>query len=99
MTTLVVPPGSPAVSSAHAEVIRDALWAHASAVAGVEHITVTTVPAGIGIAVFMNHLTADPEERVRTLLWSAVRQSPVLSRWREDIEGEANINVRNDPAG
>jgi hypothetical protein len=79
--------------------IRDALWAHASAVAGIEHITVTAVPAGIGIAVFMNHLTADPKERVRTLLWSAVRQSPVLSRWREDIESEANINVRNDPAG
>jgi hypothetical protein len=86
VTMLVVPPGSPAASSTDAEVIRDALWAHASAVAGIEHITATAVPAGIGIAVFMNHSTADPEERVRALLLSAVRQSPILSRWREDIE-------------
>jgi hypothetical protein len=96
-TTLAVPAGSTA-SSADAELIRDALWAHASALGDIEHITVTVMPAGIGIAFFLNHLADNPEERAMAILRITARQSPVMSRWLEVIESEANCHVNNDPA-
>jgi hypothetical protein len=95
--TLPVPAGGTA-SGADAELIRDALWAHASALGDIEHITVTVLPAGIGIAVFLNHRTENPEERAIALLRIAALQSPVMSPWREAIESEANCHVHEDPA-
>lgn len=95
--TLAVPPGSTA-SDADAELIRDALWAHASAPGDIEHITVTILPEAIGIAVFLNQRTDNPGERVRALLRIAARQSPVMNRWRGAIESGANCNGNDDPA-
>jgi hypothetical protein len=97
-TTLAVPAGTTA-SSADAELIRDALWAHGSALGDIEHITVTILPSGIGIAVFLNQLADNPEERVMALLRITARRSPVMSRWRGAIESEANCHVIDDPAG
>jgi hypothetical protein len=96
-TTLAVPVGSTA-SSADAELIRDALWAHASALGDIEHITVTVMPAGIGIAFFLNHHADSPEEQAMALLRTTARQSPVMGRWRGAIESEANCHVNDDPA-
>jgi hypothetical protein len=96
--TLAVPAGSKA-SGADAELIRDALWAHSRALGDVEHITVSVLPAGIGVAVFMNHLAEDPEEQVRALLRAASQQSPVMSRWRKAIESEASRHDSDDQVG
>jgi hypothetical protein len=97
-TTLAVPAGSTA-SSADAELIRDALWAHASALGDIEHITVTALPEGIGIAIFLDHLADNPENLASAFLRIAVRRSPVMSQWRETIDSEANSYVSDDPAG
>jgi hypothetical protein len=96
-TTLAAPAGSTA-SSARAELIRDALWAHASSLSDIEHITVTVLPEGIGIGIFLSHLAENPEDRARALLRAAARRSPVMNPWREAIEGEADFHVNNDPA-
>jgi hypothetical protein len=97
-TTLAVPAGSTA-SSADAELIRDALWAHANALGDIEHITVKALPEGIGIAVFLSHLAESPQERVSALLKIAVRRSPLLSQWRRITDSEENFPVSDDPAG
>ena len=96
--TLTVPAGSTA-SSADAELIRDALWAHASALGEVEHITVTVLPAEIGIAIFLNQVTESQEEVLSAFLRAAGCRSPVLSRWLGTLESEAEFNVSDDPAG
>jgi hypothetical protein len=87
LTTLAVPASSTA-SNADAELIRDALWAHASPLGDIEHITVTVLPAGIGIAIFLNHKAANPEEQANALIRNALRRSSVISQWGSAIEGE-----------
>jgi len=67
--TLTFPPGRTA-SKADAELICDALWAHAESADQIAHITTTAVPSGIDIAIFLNSGTGDPKRLLRQLFSS-----------------------------
>jgi hypothetical protein len=87
VTTLAAPAGGSACS-AFAELIRDALWEHTTPLGDVEHITVIALPAGIGIAIFLNQMAADPEEQVKALLSIAARRSSAIGQCSKEIESE-----------
>jgi hypothetical protein len=90
-TTLRTPPGG-TVTSADAELIRDVLLAHAGGVGDIEHITVTVLPLGLGIAVLLNDRAADPEGRVMRLLKIASGRSALLDQWLAAMECESEAN-------
>jgi hypothetical protein len=68
---------------AHAELIRDALWAHAPTCFGLEHITVTPGSAGVEIIFFINESIANPEQFAVDIFSSAASRSRFLRKWIE----------------
>lgn len=91
VTTLVGPAGRPA-SGADAQLIRDALWRHSNGFSCVEHISVTVLPAGIGVAIFLNHLAENPGEQAQMLLRITAHHSHVMSQWREATENRGELS-------
>lgn len=72
--TLSFPPGRTA-SKADAELICDALWAHAASADEIAHITTTAVPGGIDIAIFLNSGSGN-QERLFGQLLSSISEYP-----------------------
>ena len=64
-----------------AELLHDALWVHLGCGHGVEHITVTAIPAGIDLVLFLRHDIPDPIAYARRLLDAAARHCPLLHPW------------------
>jgi hypothetical protein len=86
-----------AASGADLELIRDAIWAHATPHGNIEHITVTATAPGIGIGIFLNDQADDPQGQAMRLLQETARLSPVMARWRAAIESEENIHDNDNP--
>jgi len=78
--SLIGPPDS-VLGVADAELIRDALWAHAPTRAGLEHITVTVSWRAIEIVVFLDEEVTDPESFASALLTTAASRSEILNKW------------------
>lgn len=63
-----------------AELLHDALWAHLRLDYGVEHITVTAMPAGFDLFLFLCQDIPDPDpvRYARNLLEAVARNLPAL---------------------
>lgn len=70
-------PGPP--SRQQAELIKDVLWAHASARSGVEHITAIAAAEGVELVIFLR--SGVPDRRALVLLECARKKSPALWQW------------------
>ena len=73
-------PGPP--TQRHAELIRDALWAHADTDGGVEHITVFATAGGAELVIFLGAGVADPDRYALALVDRGRESSPALRQWR-----------------
>ena len=67
-------------TQADAEMLRDLLWDHFPASAGVAHITTTALVDRIDVAIFLNPSTENPARRVMALLRSIPKNSTVLGQ-------------------
>jgi hypothetical protein len=72
--------GSETPRQSAAELVHDALWAHLGPGQGVEHLTVTAVPDGFDLVLFLRQdlPDSDPVRYARILLEAVVPRVPAL---------------------
>lgn len=79
--TLLTAPAGVIPRQGDAELIRDAMWVHATPGSPIVHITTTVVPAGIDLAVFIDSSANDPAHLIAAIFDSIRESSARLGAW------------------
>jgi hypothetical protein len=68
-------------TSADAAMMHDALWAHATPGAEIQHITVTAINSDIEVVLFLAEGLSDPQQRAKEFVSVASSASGTLRQW------------------
>jgi hypothetical protein len=75
-------PDQPGPTEADANLVHDALWAHAVPGIGLEHLRVRAVPDGIDLVLFLQNNSVESGEELEQLFGSGFERSGALKPWR-----------------